>query len=113
MMRAIGVRDGGILDAALGRMHDVFLARGNKQLRRVLLNRTIYLFPPGVSITPPMPGMRRRAPAGGCISLVQCRLPQMHQLVKNRPDQLVIGSGDERLQVIRSDDLVLGIAQGR
>ncbi len=69
MMLAIGVRDGGILDAALGRMHDVFLARGNKQLRRVLLNRTIYLFPPGVSITPPMPGMRRRAPAGGQLAL--------------------------------------------
>ncbi len=44
-MVALGVRDGGILDAALARMHEALMAGGKPEMRRALLNRTIYLLP--------------------------------------------------------------------
>ena len=43
---ALAVRDGEVLDTALARIHDTFIAQGNKELRRELLNCTIYLLPP-------------------------------------------------------------------
>ncbi len=42
---AIGVRDGEILDTALARLHELFIARGQKEMRRELLGHTIYLLP--------------------------------------------------------------------
>jgi len=42
---AIGVGDDQILDTALARIHDAFIAKGNKEMRRELLNCTIYLLP--------------------------------------------------------------------
>ncbi len=45
MLLALGVRDGATIDNALGRIHQAFIARGNKELQRELLNRTIYLLP--------------------------------------------------------------------
>ncbi|MDD4888936.1 MAG: hypothetical protein PHU85_03330 [Phycisphaerae bacterium] len=45
MLLGLGVRDAKTLDAAIGRIHDVFLMMGNKELRRELLNTKIYLIP--------------------------------------------------------------------
>jgi len=42
-MLAIGVRDGGILDIAIGRLHNILIAGGNEKLRRKLRNRSVYL----------------------------------------------------------------------
>ena len=42
---SISVRDGEILDTALARLHELFIARGNKDMRRELLGQTIYLLP--------------------------------------------------------------------
>ncbi|HUU58879.1 MAG TPA: hypothetical protein VMZ50_05000, partial [Phycisphaerae bacterium] len=42
---AIGVRDGAVLDAALGRIHDAFVARNDKTLRKELLKTNIYILP--------------------------------------------------------------------
>lgn len=42
---AIGVRDGEILDTALARLHEMFLAQGKKEMRRELLDHTIYVLP--------------------------------------------------------------------
>jgi len=42
---AARARDGRVLDSALGRIHEAFIARGNKDARRVLNNTNIYLLP--------------------------------------------------------------------
>lgn len=42
---AIGVHNAETIDSALARLHDVFIAMGNKDLRRELMNCTIYLLP--------------------------------------------------------------------
>jgi hypothetical protein len=44
---SIGVRNGSILDKAVARIHNALIARGNRQLQRELLDRTLYLLPPG------------------------------------------------------------------
>jgi len=53
---SIGVLNPEMLDTAWGRVHDTFIAQGNKELRRELNNHTIYLLP-GIPFIPVMPGM--------------------------------------------------------
>jgi hypothetical protein len=43
---SLAVRNGAILDGALARIHDTFFAHGQKDLRREMLNCTLYLLPP-------------------------------------------------------------------
>ena len=45
MLLAIGVGDDKTLDIALARMHETFIAQGKKDMRRELLNCTIYMLP--------------------------------------------------------------------
>lgn len=42
---AVGARDRVVLDTALGRIHDAFIAQGDKDLRRELRNITMYMMP--------------------------------------------------------------------
>ncbi len=44
---ALGVRDAAILETALGRIHQTFIAAGNKELQRELLGSKIFLLPNG------------------------------------------------------------------
>ena len=45
MRLAIGVRDGSILEAALGRIIDTFLARGGKEHRREIRGKNVFVLP--------------------------------------------------------------------
>ena len=47
VMLAIGVNDASILDGALDRMHNTFIARGKPEMRRELLGSNIFLIPGG------------------------------------------------------------------
>ena len=45
MLIAVGVRDGRVLDRAVGRIHHLFLAKSDPELRREMLNTSIYVLP--------------------------------------------------------------------
>ncbi|MCF7957473.1 MAG: hypothetical protein K9M57_03385, partial [Phycisphaerae bacterium] len=45
LFMSIGVKDGEVLDKALARIHSTFLAPGQKEMQRELLNSTLYLLP--------------------------------------------------------------------
>jgi len=67
-MLAIGVRDGGILDTAIGRLHNILIASGNEKLRRKLRDRNVYLLsgdnPVGLVVGMAMgAGAMRKAPS--------------------------------------------------
>ena len=42
-MLAVGVRNGGVLDSAMGRIHNIIIAGGDPKLRRQLRKRNVYL----------------------------------------------------------------------
>jgi len=45
MLVALGVRDAAVLETALGRVHETFIAQGNKELQREFLGSKIFLLP--------------------------------------------------------------------
>ncbi len=60
---ALGVRDAAVLETALGRIHETFIAQGNKELQRELLGSKIFLLPGGDILGAMMGAVPRRAPA--------------------------------------------------
>ena len=93
---AIGVQDPTILDNALGRIHEAFIAKGNKDLRREFLNSNIYLLPAEMNAAP-------------MFSAPVLPFPQPDATTKPAPtafavagDYLVLGSLEDVEQSIRN-----------
>lgn len=63
ILLAIGVRDGNILNNALGRIHKTFTAPGRKEMTRTMRNITMYLVPSN-PLSPITAGMTDRAGSG-------------------------------------------------
>jgi hypothetical protein len=92
-MLAMGVRDGAVLDGALGRIHDKFIAAGNKELRREMLNTTLYLLPFGNPL-----GMVTGFPVGGPGEMMG---PNARSAFAVAGSRLVFGDVDGVEQAIR------------
>ena len=60
---ALGVRDAAVLETALGRVHETFIAQGNKELQRELLGSKIFLLPGDNPFGAMFSAMPRSSPA--------------------------------------------------
>ena len=69
MTLAVGVRDGEILDTALGRIHGIFIGRGREEFKREIRNRAIYVLPLGDILGMVIPFLRGATPGTGQMGL--------------------------------------------
>ncbi|MBN1763948.1 MAG: hypothetical protein JW860_01720 [Sedimentisphaerales bacterium] len=88
---AIGVKDSKTLDAALGRLHSAYIAMGNSELQRKLLNHTIYILPEStifdaLMMAPPPSGNGPRIQAGFTVTndnLIYSEVKKVEQEIRN------------------------------